>query len=171
MASIFNGNSNVCSNICNTRWPTRRAINAESGPRSWRQYIYRANMGLHGSCRLHVGLVMVIKIAVIGCNRHDDVIKQKQFPCYWPFVREIHCSPVDSLTKDQYNAGFDFVFDVSLNKRLNKQSSRRWFKTPWCSLCRQCNGKQSSHTRHTAPSFRSDLLSTPRRSRLSRDIL
>ena len=27
---------------------------------------------------------------------HDGVIKWKQFPCYWPFVRGIHRSPVNS---------------------------------------------------------------------------
>ena len=30
---------------------------------------------------------------------HDDVIKWKHFPCYWPFVRGIHRSPVNSHTK------------------------------------------------------------------------
>ena len=37
------------------------------------------------------------------------------------------------------NAGFDVFFDFSLNKRLNKQSTRRWFDTPGCSLCRHCS--------------------------------
>ena len=36
------------------------------------------------------------------------------------------------------NAGFDIFFDVSLNKRLNKQSSSRWFESAWCSLWRHC---------------------------------
>ena len=30
---------------------------------------------------------------------HDDVIKWKQFPRHWPFVRGIHLSPVDSPNK------------------------------------------------------------------------
>ena len=29
----------------------------------------------------------------------DDVIKRKYFPRYWPIVREIHRSPVNTLTK------------------------------------------------------------------------
>ena len=33
--------------------------------------------------------------------RHYDVIKWKHFPCYWPFVRGIHWSPVDSPHKGQ----------------------------------------------------------------------
>ena len=32
-------------------------------------------------------------------NQHDDVIKWKHFPRYWPFVRGIHRSPVNSPTK------------------------------------------------------------------------
>ena len=30
---------------------------------------------------------------------HDDVMTWKHFPCYWPFVRGIHQSPVDSPQK------------------------------------------------------------------------
>ena len=33
---------------------------------------------------------------------HDDVIKWKHFPCYWPFVRWIHRSLVNSLHKGQW---------------------------------------------------------------------
>ena len=33
---------------------------------------------------------------------HDDVIKWKLFPCYWPFVRGIHRSPVNSPHKGQW---------------------------------------------------------------------
>ena len=37
------------------------------------------------------------------------------------------------------NAGFGVFFDVSLYKRLNKQTSRWWCETPRCSLQRHCN--------------------------------
>ena len=33
---------------------------------------------------------------------HDNVIKWKHFPCYWPFVRGIHRSPVNSPPKSQW---------------------------------------------------------------------
>ena len=33
---------------------------------------------------------------------HDDVIKWKHFPRYWPFVRGIHRSPVNSPNKGQW---------------------------------------------------------------------
>ena len=34
-------------------------------------------------------------------GEHDDVIKWKHFPRYWPFVRGIHRSPVNSPHKGQ----------------------------------------------------------------------
>ena len=39
---------------------------------------------------------------------HDDVIKWKQFPCYWPFVRGIHWWPVNSPHKDQWHGALMF---------------------------------------------------------------
>ena len=39
---------------------------------------------------------------------HDDVIKWKHFPRYWPFVRGIHRSPVNSLHKGQWCGAFMF---------------------------------------------------------------
>ena len=36
---------------------------------------------------------------------------------------------------------FDVFFDLCLNKRLSKQSRRRWFETPSRSLWRHCNGQ------------------------------
>ena len=33
--------------------------------------------------------------------KHDDVIRWKHFPRYWPFVRGIHRSPVYSPHKGQ----------------------------------------------------------------------
>ena len=37
---------------------------------------------------------------------HDDVIKWKHFPRYWPFVRGIHWSPVNSPHKGQWRGAF-----------------------------------------------------------------
>ena len=39
---------------------------------------------------------------------HDDVIKWKHFPCYWPFVRGIHRSPVSSPHKGQWRGALIF---------------------------------------------------------------
>ena len=35
-------------------------------------------------------------------NYHDDVIKWKRFPRYWPLMRWIHRSPVDSIHKGKW---------------------------------------------------------------------
>ena len=39
---------------------------------------------------------------------HDDVIKWKHFPRYWPFVRGIHRSPVNSQHKGQWRGALMF---------------------------------------------------------------
>ena len=42
-------------------------------------------------------------------NPHDDVIKWKHFPRYWPFVRGIHRSPVNSPNKGQWRGALMFT--------------------------------------------------------------
>ena len=42
------------------------------------------------------------------CYMHDDVIKWKHFPRYWPFVRGIHRSPVNSQHKGQWRGALMF---------------------------------------------------------------
>ena len=41
-------------------------------------------------------------------DSHDDVIKWKHFPRYWPFVRGIHRSPVNSSHKGQWRGALMF---------------------------------------------------------------
>ena len=41
-------------------------------------------------------------------DEHEDVIKWKHFPCYWPFVRGIHRFPVNSPHKDQLRGALMF---------------------------------------------------------------
>ena len=41
-------------------------------------------------------------------DNRDDVINWKHFPRYWPFVREIHWSPVYSTHKGQWRGAFMF---------------------------------------------------------------
>ena len=56
---------------------------------------------------------------------HDDKMKWKHFPHYWPLCEGNPPTPVDSLHKGPVMRGFDASVDVSLNKQLNKQS-RGW---------------------------------------------
>ena len=70
---------------------------------------------------------------------YDDVIKWKHFPIYWPFVRGIRRSPVNSPHKDQWCGALMFSLICALNKRLSKQSWGWWFETPLRSLWRHYN--------------------------------
>ena len=72
---------------------------------------------------------------------HDDVIKWKHFPRYWPFVRRIHRAPVNFLSQRPVTRNFDDFFDLHLNKCLNKQSRCWWFETPLSSTRRHCNDR------------------------------
>ena len=44
-----------------------------------------------------------------GHRWHDDVIKWKHFPRYWPFVRGIHRSPVNPPHKGQWRGALLFT--------------------------------------------------------------
>ena len=70
----------------------------------------------------------------------SDVMKWKHFPRYWPFVRGIHRSPVDSPHKGQWRGALMF-FDLRLNIRMSKQCWGWWFETPSRPLWRHCNDK------------------------------
>ena len=75
---------------------------------------------------------------------HDDVIKWKHFPRYWPFVRGIHRSPVNSPQRP-VTRSFDVFFDLHPNKRLSKHWWGWWFDTPSCPLWRHRNETLDEH--------------------------
>ena len=74
------------------------------------------------------------------CTAHDDVIKWKHFPRYWPFVREFTGHRWIPAQRP-VTRSCDVFFDLRMNKRLSKQSWGWWFETPSPSLWRHCNGK------------------------------
>ena len=64
-----------------------------------------------------IGLISTMKVFAIDVRywtpadaqvKHDDVIKWKQYPRYWPFVRGIHRSPVNSPHKGQWRRALMF---------------------------------------------------------------
>ena len=56
-----------------------------------------------------VFLFSLFQCYVVGLvQKHDDVIKSKHFPRYWPFVRGIHRSPVNSPYKGQWRDALMF---------------------------------------------------------------
>ena len=55
---------------------------------------------------------------------HDDVIKWKHFPHYWPFVRGIHRSPVNSPHKGQWRGTLMFtLICVWINGCVNNRKA------------------------------------------------
>ena len=80
----------------------------------------------------------ILLIGPLGRNcseiLHDDIIKWKHFPHYWPFVRRIHRSPVNSLHKGQWRGTLMFSLICAwINSWVNKLWGW-WFETPSCSL-------------------------------------
>ena len=57
-------------------------------------------------------------------RQHDDVIKWKHFPRYWPFVRGIHRSPVNSPHKGQWRGALMFyLICVWINDWVNNREA------------------------------------------------
>ena len=50
----------------------------------------------------------IILDSLSGTGFHEDVIKWKHFQRYWPFVREIHRSPVNSPHNGQWRGALTF---------------------------------------------------------------
>ena len=69
---------------------------------------------------------------------HDGVMILKGSPHYWPFVRGIHRSSVDSPHKGPVMRSFDVPYEVSQNKLPNNQSRGTWIDV-FTSIVRQCN--------------------------------
>ena len=76
---------------------------------------------------------------ILDTSGHDDVIKWKHFPRYWPFVGGIHRSPVNSPHKGQWRGALMFSLICAWKKRLSKQLWGWWFETPSSSLWRHWN--------------------------------
>ena len=126
---------------------------------NWRMYLYRQtiqscpckrftckpshNGGMRSLTDSYDVILKNMINRLLTYQQYDDVITWKHFPRYWPIVRGIHRSPLDPLHKSQW--ALIVFFDVLLNKRLNKQSSFRWFDTPRRSLWRQWNKDTVEH--------------------------
>ena len=67
--------------------------------------VFIFNKSIHIACN---GTVIVFRSQQIKHRAHDDVIKWKHFPRYWPFMRGIHRSPVNSPHKGQWRGALMF---------------------------------------------------------------
>ena len=55
---------------------------------------------------------------------HNDVIKWKHFPLYWPYVRGIHWSPMKSPHKDQWLGALMFSLNCAwINGRVDSREA------------------------------------------------
>ena len=80
------------------------------------------NTGFPFSCQVLVLTLSVLKLeyseitmsfdyhdcCITVLRYHEDIIRWKHFPCYWPFVRGIHWSLVDSTYKGQGGGAWMF---------------------------------------------------------------
>ena len=66
----------------------------------------------------------MLHVPVIMDTFHDDVIKWKHFPRYWPFVRGIHRSPVNSPHNGQWRGALMFsLICVWINGWVNNREA------------------------------------------------
>ena len=94
------------------RWP---ASNAENVFIWWRHY----DLSDARKCR-----VKPQQTHLHSKMPHDDVIKWKHLPRYWPFVRGIHRSLVNSLHKGQWRGALIFSFIcVWMNDWVNNREA------------------------------------------------
>ena len=56
--------------------------------------------------------ICLIVLIIVTLWDHDDVIKWTYFPRYWPFVRGIHRSPVNSPHKGQWRGALMFLWSA-----------------------------------------------------------
>ena len=79
--------------------------------------------------KLHRFAYLIVQIissaAGVGCSSiDDDVIKWKHFSRYWPFVRGIYRSPVNSPHKGQWRGALMFSLSVAcINGRVNNREA------------------------------------------------
>ena len=91
-----------------------------SGP-VWGEFIHRWSMD---SNHKGAGMRKYFHVMTSLWVSHDDVIKWKHFPRYWPFVRGIHRSPVNTPHKGQWRGALMFsLICVCMNDWLNNREA------------------------------------------------
>ena len=86
-----------------------------------------------------------------GRLSHDDVIEWKHFPRYWPFVRGIHRSLVNSPHKGQWRGALMFsLICVWINRWVNnrKAGDLRRYRAHYDVIVMICNLNWFFETRH-----------------------
>ena len=111
----------------------RRRYNGTSSPTGWEHTQNDSCVCHHRSTWYHH--TDTNTLVVTSCTRlsekqipvrseHDDVIKWKHFPRYWPFVRGIHRSSVNSPHKGQWRGALMFsLICVWINGWVNNREA------------------------------------------------
>ena len=146
LLALFEGNSPFTGEFPSQRPVTRSfdvffdaRLNKRLSKQSGRRWFETPSHSLWRHCNMHQWWYdLLLTLPEQSMISHDVVIKWIHFPRYWPFVRGIHRSPVNSPTQRPVTRSFDAFFDLRLNKRLRKHSWD-WFETPSRPLWRDCN--------------------------------
>ena len=105
-----------------TLWPIdaiRRWISWVN-PVSWNCFLPNGIKPLHEPMLIYHN--RFLGLSFTWMQFHDDVIKWKNFPRYWPFVRGIHRSPVNSPHKGQWRGALIFsLISVWINGWVNNR--------------------------------------------------
>ena len=115
------------------------------------------------SKNLHVKITAILQTAFSSSFskiKHDDVIKWKHFPRFWPFVREF-TGPRWIATQRPMTRSFDVFFDLRLYKRLSKQWWGWWFDTLSRPLWRHRNELLYFHSNSTKLCSQGSINNTP----------
>ena len=89
---------------CVTTWDGHLLTVCVTRFNAWENTI-RQNDNFYSTQHLDIGSTCHVSRV---CILHDDVIKWKHFPRNWPFVREIHRSPVNFPHKGQWRGALMF---------------------------------------------------------------
>ena len=85
-----------------------------------RKYVHRASSQYNNNITSVAHRRIVNTIVFYNCQESWDVIKWKHFPGYWPFVRGIHRSSVNSPHKGQWReALMFFLIGAWINRWVN----------------------------------------------------
>ena len=86
---------------------TRRSPPLLGRERRWPRWIKKC-IAYRYQATVHPGAPSSFLREELNITTYDDVIKWKHFPRYWPFVRGIHRSPVNSPHKGQWRGALMF---------------------------------------------------------------
>ena len=124
----------ICFVIVNFRQHFNMAINASSwSKRCVKQHWLETDWGYLSCVIIRISLLSSLVPCVLSwpfsvwltkSSVHEDVTKWKHFPRYWPFVRGIHWSPVNSPHKGQRRRALMFsLISAWINGWVNNRQT------------------------------------------------